>query len=140
MAAPPPRTRRRTTGLVAALALLPALTGCGGVSLADTGDATFTTMGFTMGDALSSDRLETARTVLKQQDLTVKVNEGAFDQQQFLSAVAADDPPDVVNLDRTLIGGYAARGALVPLTDCLKKEHIDSADYYPNAIAEGSLE
>ncbi|MFJ8886743.1 extracellular solute-binding protein [Streptomyces sp. NPDC102402] len=144
MAAPPPQTRsrapRRATGLVAALALLPALTGCGGVSLADTGSDTFTTMGFGLGDALAIDRLDTARAALEAQGLTVKVNEGAFDEQQFLSAVAAGDPPDVVDMDRTLIGGYAARGALMPLTDCLGREHIDTGDYYPSAIAEGSLD
>ncbi|WP_079193070.1 extracellular solute-binding protein [Streptomyces sp. CB02460] len=151
MAAPPPQPRdralRSTTGprsagqaLVAALVLLPALTGCGGVTFADSRSDTFTTMGFGLGDALAADRLDTARTALKARGLTVKVNEGAFDEQQFLSAVAAGDPPDVVDMDRTLIGGYAARGALLPLTDCLAREHIDTGDYYPNAIAEGSLD
>lgn len=140
MAAPPPRIRRRTTGLVAAIALLPALAGCGGVSFADTGGATVTTMGFSLGDALANDRLQTARSALKQQGFGIKTNEGAFDQQQFLSAVAADGPPDVVRMDRTLIGGYAARGAIVPLTDCLRREDIDSGDYYANAITEGSLD
>lgn len=43
-------------------------------------------------------------------------------------------------MDRILIGGYAARGALMPLTDCLDREHIDTGDYYPSAIAEGSLD
>ncbi|MCZ4602682.1 extracellular solute-binding protein [Streptomyces sp. Lzd4kr] len=140
MAAPPPRTRRRRTALLEASLLLPALTGCGGVSLAATDGDTFTTMGFSLGDALSTDRLATARAALKERGLTVKANEGAFDEQQFLSAVAAGDPPDVVDMDRTLIGGYAARGALMPLTDCLRREHIDTADYYPNAIAGGSLD
>jgi multiple sugar transport system substrate-binding protein len=135
--ASPQRTRRKATGLVAALALFPALTGCGGVSLAQASDSTFTTMGFGLGDALAIDRTDSARKALG--DLDLKVNEGAFDPQQFLSAVAAGDPPDAVSMDRTLIGGYAARGALIPLTDCLERENIDTGDYYPTAIGEGSL-
>ncbi|MEU0370699.1 extracellular solute-binding protein [Streptomyces sp. NPDC006283] len=95
-------------------------------------------MGFGLADALATDRMESARKALK--GLDVKVNEGAFDPQQFLSAVAAGDAPDVVRMERTLIGGYAARGALLPLTDCLKRENIDTGDYYRTAIDEGSLD
>lgn len=138
MAAPPRRTRRRTTALLSAFTLLPVLAGCGGVSLTGSDPATFTTMGYGMGDALATDRIATARAALP--SLHIKVNEGAFDQQQFLSAVAAGDPPDVVHMDRSLIGGYAAQGALIPLTDCISREHIDTGDYYKTAIDEGSLD
>ncbi|MFD7923829.1 extracellular solute-binding protein [Streptomyces sp. NPDC059740] len=138
MAAAHQGTAHRTLGLLTALALLPALAGCGGVSFADSSSTTFTTMGYGMGDALATDRIETARAALP--GLNIKVNEGAFDEQQFLSAVAAGDPPDVVHMDRALIGGYAARGALVPLTDCLKREHVDTGQYNRAALAEGSLD
>ncbi|WP_329459172.1 extracellular solute-binding protein [Streptomyces sp. NBC_01497] len=139
MAAPPPRrTRRRTTALASALALFPLLlTGCGGVSVTGSAPDTFTTMGYGMGDALATDRIDTAKAALP--SLHINVTEGAFDQQQFLSAVAAGDPPDVVHMDRSLIGGYAAQGALLPLTSCLSQAHVDTGDFYKTAIDEGSL-
>ncbi|WP_327664708.1 MULTISPECIES: extracellular solute-binding protein [unclassified Streptomyces] len=140
MAAPPQRIRRKAAGLAAAFALLPALSGCGGVSMASSGNSTFTTMGFMQSDALASDRMDAARKALEPDGLHIQVNEGAFDSQQFLSAVAAGDAPDAVVMDRTLVGGYAARGALMPLTDCLEREHIDTDGYVRTAIDEGSLD
>ena len=50
---------------------------------------------------------------------TCKINEGDFDPQQFLSAVASGNPPDLVYLDRELIGSYAAKGAMQPLDDLI---------------------
>jgi multiple sugar transport system substrate-binding protein len=141
MAAPPGTIRRRTTALLSvlsALALLPVLAGCGGVRVGDAGAGTFTTMGYGMGDALATDRIATAAKALP--GLHIQVDQGAFDEQQFLSAVAAGDPPDVVHMDRSLIGGYAARGALMPLTDCLAEKHVARTDFYRTAIDEGSLD
>ena len=145
MAAPPSRTppgtprrggvRRTALALVVVTGLLPA-TACGGVGFADD-DTTFVTMGFGLGDALASVRMDEARRALT--GVRVQVNEGAFDEQQFLSAVAADDPPDVVRMDRALIGGYAARGALLPLTECLRREKVDLDQYRRQAIDEASL-
>lgn len=139
MAAPPHRRRRRrrtTAALAAVAALLPA-TACGGVGFADTSD-TFTTMGYGMGDALATVRVEESKHVLGPMNL--EINEGAFDEQQFLSAVAAGDPPDVVRMERTLVGGYAARGAVMPLTECLKRERIDQDQYRDGAIDEATLD
>jgi multiple sugar transport system substrate-binding protein len=139
MAAPPSRRRRRRrtlAGLVAAAGLLPA-TACGGVGFADTSN-TFTTMGFGMGDALATVRVDEARPVLG--GMKLEINEGAFDEQQFLSAVAAGNAPDVVVMDRTLVGGYAARGAVVPLTECLKDQDVDLGEYRGAALREVTLD
>ncbi|MEO3749181.1 extracellular solute-binding protein [Streptomyces sp. B6B3] len=139
MAAPPDRRRRRrrrTLALAAVTTLLP-VTACGGVGLADDSD-TFTTMGYGLGDALANVRIDIARETLDGVEL--QVTEGAFDEQQFLSAVAADDPPDVVRMDRALVGGYAARGALVPLTDCLDERNVDLDQYRDEALAEATLD
>jgi multiple sugar transport system substrate-binding protein len=138
MAAPPSRrrTRRTLAGLAAVTALLP-IAGCGGVGFADTSD-TFTTMGYGLGDALATVRMDIAREKLAPTD--IQVNEGAFDEQQFLSAVAAGDPPDVVRMDRTLIGGYAARGALVPLTECMKDRGVKASEFRDVAIDEATLD
>ncbi|UNS95520.1 extracellular solute-binding protein [Streptomyces tubbatahanensis] len=137
MAAPPPRRRlrRAAAALAAAVGLLPA-TACGGVGFADT-SGTFTTMGFGQGDALADVRIQEAREALT--GVHLQVNQGAFDEQQFLSSVAAGDPPDVVRMDRTLLGGYASRGAVVPLTSCLKNRGIDLDQYRDGAIDEATL-
>ncbi|WP_181766555.1 extracellular solute-binding protein [Streptomyces albidus (ex Kaewkla and Franco 2022)] len=136
MAAPSGRTRRTACSVAAVLGLLP-LAACGGVSVADDTSTTFTTMGFGLGDAIATSRIDDARKALDGMEL--QINEGAFDEQQFLSAVAAGDPPDVVNMDRTLIGGYAARGALLPLTDCVREQSIDLKQYRASAIDEVKL-
>ncbi|QPP05550.1 extracellular solute-binding protein [Streptomyces bathyalis] len=134
------RAARPAVAAAAALLGLLPLTACGGVSVADNRSGTFTTMGFGLGDAIATSRIDDARKALAPRGMDLQINEGAFDEQQFLSAVAAGDPPDVVNMDRSLIGGYAARGALLPLTDCLRKEHIDLGDYQRSAIAEATLD
>lgn len=139
MAAPPPNRIRRRLALAAVLGLLPVTAACGGVSLAgDDSGNTFTTMGYGLGDALAGARIDEARKALG--DLRIRVNEGSFDEQQFLSSVAADDPPDVVNMDRAKLGGYAARGALLPLDECVKKEHINVGAYRDPAIDEATLD
>ncbi|RMI38336.1 extracellular solute-binding protein [Streptomyces triticirhizae] len=137
MAAPPRRRFRRSASLAAASTGLLTLAACGGISFADDSD-TFVTMGFGAGDALGTVRLERATEAVA--PLDVQVNEGQFDEQQFLSAVAADDPPSVVRMDRALIGGYAARGALMPLTECVDQQGIDLDEYRPGAIDEATLD
>src|SRR6266540_4096540 len=61
---------------------------------------------------------------------------GAFDDQQFLAAVAARDVPDLVYFGRDKIGTYAARGALVPLTSCIKSHKISTKQYRKDALSE----
>ncbi|HET9380879.1 MAG TPA: extracellular solute-binding protein [Streptomyces sp.] len=137
MAAPSPhRTRRRLACSAAAFGLL-SLTACGGVDFTGDSSDTFTTMGYGLGDALAGARMAEARKAL---GIKIQVNEGSFDEQQFLSSVAADDPPDVVNMDRAKIGGYASRGALLPLDECVGKQHIDIGEYHRTAIDEATLD
>jgi multiple sugar transport system substrate-binding protein len=67
-------------------------------------------------------------------DVKVTVNAGEFDEQQFLTALASGNPPDVVYMDRALVGTYAAKGAIQPLEDCIEGQKIDTAQYRPAAI------
>jgi multiple sugar transport system substrate-binding protein len=137
MAAPTPHRTRRLLASLAAVSGLLSLSACGGVHLTGGGTDTFTTMGYGLGDALAGARMDEARKAL---GIRIQVNEGSFDEQQFLSSVAAGDPPDVVNMDRAKIGGYASRGALLPLDACVKKEHVDLGAYRDTAIAEATLD
>jgi multiple sugar transport system substrate-binding protein len=114
--------------------------GCGGVGSGGdggTGTAELTTMGFGVGDEIASTRVDRANQAIA--PATVKIGGSAFDAQQFLSAVASGTPPDLVYLDRQLLGTYAARGTLEPLTRCVADQHVDLGQYRPAAVQEVTL-
>ncbi len=119
------------------------VSGCGGVGGDDEGGdaggaATLTTMGFGVGDEIASTRVDLADKAIAPSK--VKIGGNAFDAQQFLSAVASDNPPDLVFMDRQLMGTYAARGTLTPLEDCVAKESVDLDQYRDPALAEVTLD
>lgn len=93
---------------------------------------TLSVSGFGADDEIAQIRLDLAKRKL---NVTPKLNKGAFDEQQFLSAVAAGDPPDVVNMGRDQVASYAARGALQPLDDCIADAKIDVSQYREQAMA-----
>ncbi|WP_460530093.1 ABC transporter substrate-binding protein [Flindersiella endophytica] len=92
---------------------------------------TLSVSGFGADDEIAQIRLDLAKREL---GITPKLNKGAFDEQQFLSAVAAGDPPDVVNMGR-VVASYAARGALEPLDTCVTDAGIDLKQYREQAMA-----
>ncbi|MGV9366149.1 extracellular solute-binding protein [Amycolatopsis sp. NPDC003731] len=114
------------------------LAGCGGVGSGGDTEATLTTMGFGLGDEIATTRADLAGKAIA--PATVKIGGSAFDAQQFLASVASHTPPDLVYLDRQLLGTYAARGTLEPLTDCIAKQHIDVSQYRPAALKEVTLD
>ena len=67
-------------------------------------------------------------------DVSVEFTEADFDAQAFLTAVAAGNPPDVVRMDRAIVGTYVAEGALEPLGDCISKMGIDMSQYREPAV------
>ncbi|MDQ0369522.1 ABC transporter substrate-binding protein [Catenuloplanes indicus] len=114
--------------------------GCGGVGGAGGGDGaavTLTMMGFGTGDEIAQTRFDAANARIA--PATATAAEGSFDAQQFLSAVASGKPPDLVYMERRLLGTYAAKGALMPLGDCVTRERIDVAAFRPAAVAEATL-
>ena len=70
----------------------------------------------------------------------VEVVEVGFDEQQFLSAVAGGDPPDVVYLDRNIIGTYAARGAIQPMDDCVEQADVDMDAFRDAAVEQVTVD
>jgi multiple sugar transport system substrate-binding protein len=68
-------------------------------------------------------------------DLDVEFTETDFDAQTFLTSVAAGDPPDVVRMDRAVVGTYVAEGALEPLDSCISSRGIDMSQYREPAVA-----
>jgi multiple sugar transport system substrate-binding protein len=133
---------RRLAALVAVLSLV--VVGCGGVGGGGDdkpqGDAngtvsgTLSTFGFSLPDEIATTRVDTFKKAYPQ--VQVKITEGGFDEQQFLSAVASGSPPDLVYVDREIIGTYAARGAIQPLDDCISKASIDMSQYRPAAVKQ----
>ena len=67
-------------------------------------------------------------------------NKGDFDAQQFLTALASGNPPDLVYMDRNLVGTYAAKGAIQPMTDCIAQQKIDMSQYRPAAMTPITLD
>src|SRR5207244_10256655 len=97
-------------------------------------DTNLTIMGFgTNGDDVAMTRFHLAEKAVGG---SVSAPNGGFDDQQFLAAVASGNPPDLVYLDRAKVGTYAAKGAFVPLTSCIKGQHIVMSQYRQPAVRE----
>ncbi|MEV4313789.1 extracellular solute-binding protein [Actinocrispum sp. NPDC049592] len=123
----------RRLALVAVVASVAA--GCAGIgtSPGDTPNV-LTTMGFGLPDEHATARVEVFRR--KYPGIDLRVNEGAFDEQQFLSSVAGGEPSDLVYADRIKLGGFAARGAVQPIDDCLRRHHVDMSVFRPAAVRQ----
>jgi multiple sugar transport system substrate-binding protein len=91
-------------------------------------------MGFGATDEIGQVRLDEAKGALG--DVRVELIEGDLDIQQFLSSVATDDPPEIVYADRNQIGTFASRGAIIPLTDCIEGEGIDTGAFNETALEQ----
>jgi multiple sugar transport system substrate-binding protein len=149
----PPRRPSSTPFSAAALvALAVALAGCGGVGSgsgseggddagdvrADRATGTLRTSGFGLGDEIATTRVDRFKQAYP--DVKLTVNEGAFDAQQFLSAVASGNPPDVIYMDREILGTYAGRGALQDLESCIDSAGIAMDDFREPAVNQVTID
>jgi multiple sugar transport system substrate-binding protein len=91
---------------------------------------TLVIMGFGTGDEIATTRAALAKKAVA--PAQVKNPEGAFNDQQFLAAVASGTVPDLIYLDRQKVGTYAAKGALQPVSVC----GIDMSQYRKPAVDE----
>ncbi|PVG80941.1 ABC transporter substrate-binding protein [Nocardioides gansuensis] len=134
----------RGSVLTAGLLLLGLTAACAqGTGDEETPDASFDSeaqltgtldaMGFGETDEVATARLEEAKKALG--DVEVKLIEGELDVQQFLSSVAAGDPPAILYAERDQVGTFASRGAIVPLDECIDGEGIDT-DVFDDAALE----
>jgi multiple sugar transport system substrate-binding protein len=129
------RSKQAAVGAAVVLALT---AGCGGVGgSGDDAAATLTMMGFGTGDEIAKTRFDAANAAIAPG--TAKASEGSFNAQQFLSAVASGSPPDLVYMERRKLGTYAAKKALMPLGDCVQREHIDMGQFRAAAVTEATL-
>lgn len=145
------RTRtgaRAAAAGAAAIALM--LTGCavgtGGGGGGDDADydsdaelsGELSVMGFSGVDEVATSRVEYAESELG--DVEVELIEGDLDIQQFLSAVASGQPPELLYADRDQIGSLAARGAIIPLERCIEGEGIDMDQFRESAVGQVTLD
>lgn len=89
-------------------------------------------MGFGLGDEIATERVAHAQEQLP--NVTFNFAEGGFDAQQFLTAFASGNPPDIVYMSRAILGTYAANGTLMPLEECIANEGIDMTQYRDVAV------
>lgn len=132
-------------GAAALLLLAGCAVGTGGTTQSDSDfdaeadlSGTLDVMGFSGVDEIATTRMDLAEEALG--ETTVKLAEGELDLQQFLSSIAAGSPPDLVYANRNQIGSLAARGAIMPLDDCISGEGIDTSMYVPAALDQVTLE
>lgn len=95
-------------------------------------------MGYKTADEIGTTRIDRFKKLYPK--VKMKFSESGFEEQPFLSALASDQPPDVVNLPRNLIGTYIARGVLEPLDECLEQENISMDEFYPSAVDQVMVE
>jgi multiple sugar transport system substrate-binding protein len=135
-------------GLGATAVLL--LAGCAGVGDrgGDAGDASagasagaptgaLRIMGFGGEDEVGQARIKAFKDAYP--SVAVTNSKGDFDAQQFLTALASGNPPDLVYMDRNLIGTYARKGAVVPLESCISGQKIDTSQYREAAMRSVTL-
>ena len=100
------------------------------------GDLNF--MGFGLGDEIATERVDYAQSQLP--NVTFNFSEGGFDAQQFLTAFASGNPPDIVYIDRQTLGTYAANGTFMPLDQCIADQNIDMSQYRDVAVNQVTIE
>jgi multiple sugar transport system substrate-binding protein len=91
-------------------------------------------MGFTATDEIATTRVDLFNELYP--DVELNFSEGGLDKQQFLTAVASGNAPDLVYMGRDTLSSYASRGALVPLTECIADMEIDMSQYRPASVEQ----
>jgi multiple sugar transport system substrate-binding protein len=89
-------------------------------------------MGFGATDEIGQTRLDLATEAVAPAEISLI--EGDLDLQQFLSAVATGEPPELVYANRDQIGTFASRGAIISLDACIEGEGIDTSMYREPAL------
>lgn len=95
-------------------------------------------LGFSLPDEVATVRVDQ----FEQQypDVELNITEGGLDQQQFLTAVASGNPPDLIYSNRELLSTYASRGAIVPMDECVSSMGIDMSQYRSAAVDQVTVD
>ncbi len=118
--------------LIASIAVVAITASLASAHSTKTNAGTLNIMGFGKGDDVAETRAALATAAVGG---NVNRPSGGFNDQQFLAAVASGNVPDLVYLDRAKVGTYAAKGAFLPLTSCIKSQKINMKQYRQAAVA-----
>jgi multiple sugar transport system substrate-binding protein len=94
--------------------------------------------GYDTGDIIAKTRVDAFNE--QYPNVTVEFSESGFESQPFLSALASDDPPDLVNIPRNQLGTYIARGVLAPLDDCIAQQGVDTNLFYQAGLDQVTVD
>jgi multiple sugar transport system substrate-binding protein len=108
--------------------------GAGATTVTRSASQTLKIYGFGTGDEVAQARAKLAMKAVA--PAKVSNPNGGFNDQVFLTEVASGQVPDLVYLDRQKVGTYAAKGALMPLTSCIKSQGIDTSQFRKPALDE----
>jgi multiple sugar transport system substrate-binding protein len=98
-----------------------------------------TIMGFNPdADEVARTRSDAAAKAVE--GVTIDAVEGELDVQQFLSAVAAGDAPDLIYANRDQLGTFASRQAIMPLDQCIEGEGIAIGDFREPAVNQARFQ
>ncbi|PZG02096.1 ABC transporter substrate-binding protein [Micromonospora deserti] len=139
------RTRRASGAVALALAsalVLPACGSGGSNSDLELSDKPVTLRFTWWGSDARHERTQQVIDLFQKehQNITVK---GEFKDwngywESLATTVAANDAPDVIQMDELYLASYAERGALFDLATASK--HLKTADFDPNALATGQVD
>jgi multiple sugar transport system substrate-binding protein len=103
-------------------------------SLAASGDLNVMGFGCAKGDDIATNRIKEFKKAYP----NVKLNctEGDLNDQAFLTAVRSGSPPDLIYMDRSKIGTFAAQGAIQPMDDCTSKAGVDMGNFRDAAVKQ----
>lgn len=96
---------------------------------APTESVTVRVWGYGLDDVRAQARVTEFQT--RNPTVTLEPVGGELNTQQLLTAVASGDPPEIVNVNRSETGSWAARGAIDPLDDLVQRDQFDLAQFYP---------
>jgi multiple sugar transport system substrate-binding protein len=95
-------------------------------------------LGMTLSDEIGTVRVDAFKEAYP--DVQVNMSEGALDPQQFLTAVASGNPPDIIYTTRDELSTYATRGAIVPLEQCIADQGIDMSQFRESAVSQVTVD
>ncbi len=88
---------------------------------------TLQVLGFSLADDVSVERIDQFRRL--EPGINLPIDEEPLDHPAVLAAIAAGDAPDVVYLDRDVIGAYAVRNALLPLDALMSRDGVELSQF-----------
>lgn len=138
------KKRQKKLLALALAASVVALGGCssgGSPAKSDDGPAfsknvkgTLNAWGFDNADDVGTSRLKYAKSQMK--NVTIKIDQTAFDAQKFTTRAASGNVPDVVQMDRAFVATYAAQGLIQPLDKCFSTWGVDPNQRYYKSVVD----